>query len=330
MRKIVGVIVYRIVQILLLPFAAVGYIMFVARLIAYSRRTGAAATVLASLYTRYMQHMLGTRRDEPAARLMMVMPNVPQLGLRLSTAPTIVAHRLTGYVPKIYRYPYPGVPPMMHQSAARTTFYDQALARHLADNDQFVILGAGFDTRAYRLPPEARVRCFEIDEPKTQAFKRAMLQQAGIDTSRVTFVPADFAQEDWFEKLVAAGFAPDKPSFFTWESVTIYLEREAVEGTLRKIARTAPGTVVAFDYFSTELIESKSLFMRYAKAVLSATGEPWRFGIDNTPPVRERVAEFLASCSLVLEEQRTFGEETDRKRAPAGFATAIVPSAASR
>jgi leucine carboxyl methyltransferase len=224
MRNIVGVIVYRIVQILLLPFAAVGYIMFVTRLIAYSRRTGAAATVLASLYTRYMQHMLGTRPDTPAARLMLAMPNVSQPGLLLTTAPTLVAHRLTGYVPKIYRYPYPGLPPMMYQSAARTTFYDQALERHLADIDQLVILGAGFDTRAYRLSPEARARCFEIDEPKTQAFKRAMLQQAGIDTSRVTFVPADFAQEDWFEKLVAVGFAPDKRSFFTWESVTMYLD----------------------------------------------------------------------------------------------------------
>jgi len=217
MRKIVGITVYRIVQIILLPFAAVGYVLFVARLIAYSRRTGASATVLASLYTRYMQHRLGTRRDEPAARL---MPSVPHLGLRLSTAPTRVAHRLTGYVPRIYHYPYTGVPPMMHQSASRTTFYDQALERHLANIDQLVILGAGFDTRAYRLPPEARVRCFEIDEPKIQEFKRAMLKQAGIDTSRVTFVPADFAQEDWFEKLVEAGFAPDKRSFFSWESVT--------------------------------------------------------------------------------------------------------------
>ena len=95
------------------------------------------------------------------------------------------------------------------------------------------------------------------------------------------------------------------------------------------IAGTIPGTVVAFDYFSTELIESRSLFMRYAKAVISASGEPWRFGIDNTPPVRQRVAEFLESCGLSLEEQRNFGEETDGKRAPAGFATAIVPSAAS-
>ncbi len=216
---------------------------------------------------------------------------------------------------------------MRHQSASRTTFYDAALERHLADIDQLVFLGAGFDTRSYRLRPEAGVPCFEIDGPKTQEFKREMLKKAGVDTTRVRYMPADFLRKDWLEKLVTAGFEPDKPSFFLWESVTMYLDREAVEGTLRKIAGTATGSVVAFDYFSVEIIKSRSLFMRYARAVLKATGEPFRgFGIDNMPPVRERVAAFLKSCGLSLEEQRNFGPETDRKRALAGFATGIVPS----
>ena len=329
MRNIVAATIFRIIQIILLPIGAVGYVLFVIKLVAFSRRSGTSATVLASLYTRYMQHRLGTRRDEPCDRLMMVLPNVSHRGLRLETAPTLLVHRLTGYVPRIYHYPYEGVPPMKHQSAARTTFYDAALERHIAGINQLVILGAGFDTRAYRLA-ETRVRCFEIDTPKTQAFKREMLKKAGVDTTRVTYVHADFLEEDWFEKLVNAGFEPDKPSFFLWESVTMYLDREAVESTLRKIAGTATGGVLAFDYFSAEIIEARSLFMRYARAVINATGEPWRFGIDNTPPVKERVAVFLESCGLSLEEQRNFGPETDRKRAMAGFATAIVLSAGNR
>jgi O-methyltransferase involved in polyketide biosynthesis len=80
----------------------------------------------------------------------------------------------------------------------------------------------------------------------------------------------------------------------------MYLDREAVESTLRKIAGTATGVVVAFDYFSAEIIEARSLFMRYARAVINATGEPWRFGIDNTPPVKERVAAFLESCRSLI------------------------------
>jgi methyltransferase (TIGR00027 family) len=324
MRSIVAATVFRTIQAILLPIGAAAYVPFVVRLVTFSRRSGTSATVLASLYTRYMQHRLGTRRDDPCDRLMRVLPNVSHLGLRLETAPTLLAHRLTGYVPRIYHYPYEGVPPMKDQPAARTTFYDAALERHIAGIDQLVILGAGFDTRAYRLPAGTRVRCFEVDTPRTQAFKREMLNKAGVDTARVTYVPADFLEEDWLEKLVDAGFEPDRPAFFLWESVTMYLDREAVESSLRRIAGTATGSVVAFDYFSAQIIESRSLFMRYARAVIKATGEPFRFGIDNAPPARERVAAFLESCGLSLEEQRNFGSETDRKRAMAGFATAIV------
>ena len=325
MRNIVAATFFRIVQIILLPIAAVAYVVFLIKLILYSRRSRASATVLASFYTRWMQHELGTRRDEPCERLMKVLPNVSQLGTRLVAAPTLVGHRLTGYVPKIYRYPYEGVPPMTHQPAARTTFYDAALERHLPGVDQLVILGAGLDTRSYRLPPQAHVRCFEVDTPKTQAFKREMLRRAGVDASRITYVPANFRMKDWFDQLVEAGFKPDRPTFFLWESVTMYLDREAVVNTLRKIAGTATASVVAFDYFSAEMIQSRNLFMRYARAVLNAIGEPFgTFGIDQTPPARQQVAAFVESCGLSLQEHRNFGEETAGKRAVAGFAIATV------
>lgn len=317
---------FRIIQLVLLPFGIVGYVLFVGKLVIFSRRTGTSATILASFYTRYLQHRLGTRLDEPCNRMMRILPNVSRLGLLLETAPTLVAHKLTGYVPHIYSYPYVGEPPMVHQSSARTTFYDAALQMHITGISQLVILGAGLDTRVYRLPARTQVRCFEIDTPKTQAFKRDVLKRAGIDSSRATYVSANFLEQDWLQRLLSAGFALDKPSFFLWESVMMYLDRQAVESTLRKIAGTAAGSVVAFDYFSNEMIESQSIFMRYARAAVNVTGEPWRFGIDNTPPVKQRVAAFVESCGLSLDEQRNFGPETERTRALAGFATAVVPS----
>lgn len=156
-----------------------------------------------------------------------------------------------------------------------------------------------------------------------------MLERAGVEAGRVTYVPADFQVEDWFEKLRNAGFKPDRGTFFLWESVTMYLEKEAVTSTLRKIAGTAPGSVVALDYFSDQMMRSRTLFMSYVRVVLNALGEPLgTFGIDNTPPARDRVAAFLESCGLLLREYRTFGQETGRKRAAAGFVVAIVPSAA--
>ena len=296
MRNIVAATIFRLIQIAWSPIALVLYVLFVIKLIIYSRKSGVSSTTLASLYTRWMQHKLGTRLDEPCERLMMVLPNVSHLALRLVTGGTLLAHRLTGYVPRIYRYPYEGDPPMAHESAARTTFFDAALARHLGDIDQLVILGAGWDTRSYRMPKE--IHCFEVDMEKTQQTKRQMLKKAGLDTTRITFVSADFMKEDWLEKLVHAGFDPDKPTFFLWEAVTMYLDREAVESTLRKIAGTASGSVVAFDYFNADLIEAKGLYMRYARAVLNAIGEPFRFGIESPPPARKHVAAFLnlAAC----------------------------------
>jgi methyltransferase (TIGR00027 family) len=326
MRNLAAATSFRVIQVVLGPIALVGYVDFAVRSMLVSRRSGVSETALASLYTRWMQHQLGTRFDEPCQRLMRVLPNVPALGLRLTTGPTLLAHRLTGYVPEIYRYPYEheGDPPFAHEPVARTTFLDAALERHIADIDQLVVLGAGNDTRSYRLPAETRVRCFEVDTAKTQTLKREMLGIAGVDTSRVTFVAADFMNKDWFEKLLNAGFEPDKPSFFLWEGVTMYLDRGAVENTLRTIAGTAVGSVVAFDYLTADFIESRSLYLRFARAALKATGEPWMFGIESTPPAREQVAAFLKSCGLSMSEQRNVGQETDEKHAAGGLAVAIV------
>ena len=80
MRRIVAATFFRIIQIIISPIAVIAYAPFVVKLVTFSRRSGTSATVLASLYSRYMQHKLGTRHDEPCARLMMVMPNFHLLG----------------------------------------------------------------------------------------------------------------------------------------------------------------------------------------------------------------------------------------------------------
>jgi len=189
---------------------------------------------------------------------------------------------------------------------------------------QFVILGAGFDTRAFRLPADTQARSFEVDAPKTQAVKREVLEKAGVDLTSITFVAADFEKEDWIKKLVDTGFDPSKSTLFLWEGVMMYLDKAAVEATLRMIAGTAKESVVAFDYFTTEPLESRALYWRYGRASTKAAGEPLKFGVDSTPPSRERLAELLHSCGLSLVDQRTLGQETECKRAWGGFAIAKV------
>ncbi len=269
-------------------------------------------------------HMLGLRRDEAANRLLMALPSTLGLAVLLTGGPTLLAHRLTGYVPSAFRYPFEGDVPPQFEASARVTFMDAAVERHLATINQFVILGAGFDTRAFRLPRPGQIRCFEVDMPETQASKRQLLEKAGIDSTVVAFVAADFETEDWLAQLVEAGFDPDNPAVFLWEGVIMYLDRPAVESTLRKIASTANGSVLVFDYFTVEPLRSPGLYWRFGRAATRAAGEPLRFGIDSTPPSRDRLAELLQSCGLALAEQRTLGKETHGKRAWGGFAVATV------
>ncbi len=123
---------------------------------------------------------------------------------------------MTGYVPKAFRYPFEGDVPPQYEASARVDVLRRR-RRTLPPRrlPQFVILGAGFDTRAFRLPGQARVRSFEVDAPKTQAVKREILEKAGITRRGVTFVAADFEKEDWLAKLVDCRFRcqPSRPSF---------------------------------------------------------------------------------------------------------------------
>jgi methyltransferase (TIGR00027 family) len=323
-RDLGAAIAFDVLSLLMFPITLLGYVIWVGKGVIGGRGSGVSGTAQGPLSARYAEHKFGTRADQPAERLMPLLPGIPPLGLRLATGPTLLAHRLTGYVPKAFRYPFEGDVTPQVEASARQTFFDAVVDRDLADMKQFVILGAGFDTRALGLPADLGVRSFEVDAPKTQALKREIIQKAGIDPAGITFVAADFEKEDWFKRLVEAGFDPGKPALFLWEGVTMYLDRAAVETTLRKIAGSAKGSVLAFDYYTTEPLVSPNLFWRFGRAMAKAAGESLKFGVDSTPPSEHRLAEFLNSTGLALGEHRTLGQERDGKRAWGGFATAIV------
>ncbi|MBV8180432.1 MAG: class I SAM-dependent methyltransferase, partial [Mycobacterium sp.] len=133
------------------PLILIGYIVWVGKAIA-TGRSGVSGTAQGPLTARFFEHNVGTRQDEAADRLLRALPGVPRLGLRLAAGPVLLAHRLTGYVPRAARYPFEGDISPQYEASARIWFFDAAVDRHLLDVAQFVILGAGFDTRAYRLP----------------------------------------------------------------------------------------------------------------------------------------------------------------------------------
>ena len=161
----------------------------------------------------------------------------------------------------------------------RTDFIDAALAEGVvAGARQVVILGAGFDTRAYRLTCLVDCQVFEVDHPDTQAAKRIRSQGLQPLSAALQRVACDFHDGELTRVLGQAGFDAQRPSVWIWEGVTMYLREQAVRDTLDAIAQlSAAGSMLISSYVRPELASGGPLWGRVGSAVLSAVAEPVHF-----------------------------------------------------
>jgi methyltransferase (TIGR00027 family) len=179
--------------------------------------------------------------------------------------------------------------------AARSRYAEDELALAVERGvRQYVILGAGLDTFAYRNPyPEGALRVFEVDYPATQAWKRALLEEVGIPLPvDGAFAPVDFEKRTLAEGLRGAGFDPGMGAFFSWLGVTMYLTTEGLLTTFRFIASAPVGSEVVFDYAISPSLMSpaqRSIFDEMSKRV-AAEGEPWRTFFDPAELMKEMKA----------------------------------------
>jgi methyltransferase (TIGR00027 family) len=160
---------------------------------------------------------------------------------------------------------------------------------------QYVMLGAGLDSFAYRRPDLATIlRVFEVDHPATQQWKRARLRELDVHLpSNLTFIPLDFERHTLADGLRAGGHRPELPTFFSWLGVTHYLTAEAVFTTLRYVASLAPGREIVFQYFLPEALfddENRHLLVLW-KARRASVGEPVLSQFEPTT-LATRVQEF--------------------------------------
>jgi len=204
----------------------------------------------------------------------------------------------------------------------RTRFIEERLEQAIRDGvSQVVILGAGFDTRAYRLTELLKAaRVFEVDQPSTQEYKRRRVQETGIQVPpNLTYVPVDFRRDKLGDVLAVAGYDSSRKTFFIWEGVTMYLPEAAVEETLRWVAAQAPGSTIIFDFVGARLIQFMATadLTQFPEAAQKAferlrrltAGEPWIFGLPDT---NER--EFLGKVGLELHALLPVGGEESMKR----------------
>lgn len=179
------------------------------------------------------------------------------------------------------RYQLPASRHLRAFLVARSRLAEQALAAAVGGGvRQYVVLGAGLDTFAYRNPyPASQLRVFEVDHPATQAWKRSQLAAAGLALPEsLTFVPVDFESETLPARLASAGFRAGEPAFLSWLGVTMYLTRGTVLGVLGYLARLPEGSGVVFDYAvpPAMLTLVRRVVLHAVMRRVAAAGEPWK------------------------------------------------------
>ncbi|WEO99832.1 class I SAM-dependent methyltransferase [Streptomyces sp. FXJ1.172] len=220
--------------------------------------------------------------DPVAVRLLRAAERTPVDEVRANTAPK-------GWQERIL---YESVRACAEVLVPRTVAIDEALRAHAAG--QLVILGAGLDTRAWRMPELARTDVWEVDHPASQQDKRARLTKAapaprapeeddrlaaGLPAiaRSVRFTPVDFTVDDLGAALDGAGHDPAAPTTWLWEGVVPYLTRDEVRATVAALAaRTAPGSALVVNYQAPSVRAAAGRLLTRVLGSSITSGEPWR------------------------------------------------------
>ena len=215
----------------------------------------------------------------------------------------------------------------------RTRHIDSVLEESLrTGTSQVVNLGAGLDSRAYRLGGVVRgVRVFELDLPPTQEYKKNRVREVlGSLPGHVTYVPIDFTKQDLAMVLDAAGYDRKVKTLFIWEGVTMYIPEAAIDATLRTVARiAAPGSRIVFDYFLESALRAPTPSLRETTGRVAAVGEPFVFGMPG-----EDASSFVKQRGLTVVSDFSYGDLGSRylpkgnnlpMRSANRICTAVVP-----
>jgi methyltransferase (TIGR00027 family) len=206
-------------------------------------------------------------------------------------------------------------PGMWANLACRKRYIDDNLDQALGNLDAVVILGAGFDTRAYRLARRSDLPIFEVDQPlNVERKKKVVARVLGTPPASVRLVAVDFERDDLMTALASHGYRPEYRTFFAWEGVTQYLTEAAVRATFTQLATAATGSRLDFTYVRREFIDGDELYgaptlykrMRQRRQV-------WKFGLSP-----DDVAGFIAQYGWRLIEQAGPDEFMNRYVRPAG------------
>jgi methyltransferase (TIGR00027 family) len=218
------------------------------------------------------------------------------------------------------------MPGMNGAIVARIRFIDECLVKSLREGlKQMVVIGAGYDTRAYRIKGVSEaLKVFEVDHPETQAFKKATMRSI-FETlpKHVAYVPVVFGQDRLDQKLIAQGYDPGLKTLFIVEGLLMYIPPPAVDLLLSFIAHmSGPGSALVGDYFDIAVVEGTSPRQeaQVLRQFVEAEGAPLQFGIPEQEVeafFRDRGFSNVICTSTASCKERYFrGASRDRTVSP--------------
>lgn len=196
----------------------------------------------------------------------------------------------------------------------RKRYIDEKLTDSVNRINAVVNLGAGFDTRAYRLPVLSDMPVWEVDQPENiQAKQVRLFKLFGNVPSHVRLVPIDFDREDLGSVLASHGYSADRRTFFIWEAVTQYLTENGIRATFNFLAKAERGSLLVFTYVRKDFLDGRvmydweKIYKKYVKNKI------WLFGMDS-----EEWPGFLEGYGWKIIEHMGYEELAERYVRPTG------------
>jgi methyltransferase (TIGR00027 family) len=307
------IVLYIPIQIIFIPFAIIGIIVGIYKGLGKSKKLGISFTACRALQYRWFMHYFNTRPDPLSVAFIKKFPCESHFGLWSTMGALIISQRLFGFTTKLGKVPEPGEETLVSMVGRRLLMFDRIMEKYIDEMEQIVLPGAGFDLIALHFTKGKKVRVFELDQVKTLNVKVETLRKAGIKHDWITYIPVDYSNESWDDKLLGAGFDKTKKTLFLWQSVSLYLEADIFKETLRKMADLCvEGSIIAQDLYSKAYILGEiSKIAKRSSKMMGRRGEPWIFGIDMSNDPKAAVESFLKDCGLKMTEYIQFGEKLD-------------------
>jgi methyltransferase (TIGR00027 family) len=306
-------ILYIPIQLIFIPLAIIGIIVGIYKGMGKSKKLGISFTACRALQYRWFMHYFNTRPDPLSVAFTKKFPCESHFGLWSTMGALIISQRLFGFTTKLGKVPEPGEEALVSMVGRRVLMFDRIMEKYVDEMEQIVLPGAGFDLIALPFTKGKKVKVFELDQAKTLNVKIETLKKAGINHDWITYIPVDYSNESWDDKLSEAGFDKTKKTLFLWQSVSLYLEADVVKETLSKMADLcAEGSIIAQDLYSKAYILGEfSKIAKRSSSMMARMGEPWIFGIDMSNDPKAAVESFLKDCGLKMTEYIQFGEKLD-------------------